>query len=130
MKILFSILLNATILYAMTFLLWANTNGLEAWIIVEGWIKTYLLWWIILWLINITIKPILKILAIPLFFVFLGLVAFIINWIVLLLFWYIVNEILIINWISYSIIWWDNFIIAVAIFTILNMFYSLLFNKK
>jgi hypothetical protein len=31
---------------------------------------------------------------------------------------------------SYSINWWVNFIIAVAIFTILNMFYSLLFSKR
>ena len=130
MKVLFSILLNASILFAMTYLLWANSSGLQAGILVEWEPEIYIIWWIILWLINVTIKPILKILTIPLFFVFLWLVGFIINWFILLLFWYIVNDILIIKWISYTIIWWDNFIIAVAIFTILNMFYSLLFNKK
>ena len=130
MKVLFSILLNASILFAMTYLLWANSNWLDAGIIVNWEPEIYFIWWIILWLINITIKPILKILTIPLFFVFLWLVGFIINWLILLLFWYIVNDILIIKWISYTIVWWDNFIIAVAIFTILNMFYSLLFNKK
>ena len=130
MKVLFSILLNASILFAMTYLLWANTNGLDAWIIVKWEPEIYIIWWILLWLINVIIKPILKILTIPLFFVFLWLVGFIINWIILLLFWYILNDILIIEWISYTILWWDNFIIAVAIFTILNMFYSLLFNKK
>jgi len=131
MKILFSIIINALILWLMTYLLAANPDKwIEAWIAVAWWIKTYLLWWVILWLINITIKPILKILSIPLFFVFLWLVAFIINWIVLKLFDYIVNDLLIIPWISYSINWWVNFIIAVAIFTILNMFYSLLFSKK
>ena len=131
MKILFSIIINALILWLMTYLLGANPEKwLEAGIAVAWWIKTYLLWWVILGLINVTIKPILKILSIPLFFVFLWLVAFIINWVILWLFDYIVNELLIIPWISYTINWWINFIIAVAIFTILNMFYSLLFTKK
>jgi putative membrane protein len=131
MRILFSIIINALILWLMTYLLAANPDKwIEAWIAVAWWLKTYLLWWVILWLINVTIKPILKILSIPLFFVFLWLVAFIINWVILWLFDYIVNNLLIIPWVSYSINWWVNFIIAVAIFTILNMFYSLLFSKK
>ncbi len=131
MRILFSIIINALILWLMTYLLAANPDQwLDTWIAVAWWVKTYLLWWVILWLINVTIRPILKILSIPLFFVFLWLVAFIINWVVLWLFDYIVNDLLIIPWISYSINWWVNFVIAVAIFTILNMFYSLLFTKK
>ena len=127
MRILISILFNSVILWVLTYLL--NTE-LETWIAVAWGIKTYLIGWVILWLINITIKPILKILSLPLFFVFLWLVAFIVNGVVLWLFDYIVNELLIIPWISYSINWTINFIIAVAIFTILNMFYSLLFTKK
>lgn len=136
MKILISILFNALILYLLTYLLWANTSwSLNAWITVTWEPQVYIIWWIILWLINVTIKPILKILAIPLFFVFLWLVSFIINWVILLLFDYIINDILIIQNVSYSIAWqgldwWINFIIAVAIFTILNMFYSLLISKK
>ena len=127
MKILLSILFNAFILYVLTYLL--NTD-IENWIAVAWGIKTYIFWWVILWLINITIKPILKILSLPLFFVFLWLVSFLVNWVVLWLFDYIVNQLLIIPWISYSINWPINFVIAVAIFTILNMFYSLLFSKK
>jgi putative membrane protein len=127
MKILFSILFNALILFTLEFLL--NTN-MQIWITAEGGFKVYIIWWVILWLINITIKPILKILSLPLFFVFFWLVAFLINWVVLWLFDYIMEDLLMIPWILYSINWWINFIIAVAIFTILNMFYSLLFSKK
>ncbi len=131
MKILFSILINALILYAMTYLLAANpAKWIEAGIVVEWWMQIYILWGIILWLINFFIKPILKILSLPLFFVFLWLVSLLINWVILLLFDYIINDILMVAWMTYSIVWWMNFIIAVAIFTILNMFYSLLFSKK
>ncbi len=131
MKILFSILINALILYSMTYLLAANpSRWIEAGIVVEWWLQIFLLWGIILGLINFFVKPILKILSLPLFFVFLWLVSFLINWIILLLFDYIINDVLKVAWMSYSIVWWMNFIIAVAIFTILNMFYSLLFSKK
>lgn len=127
MKILFSILINALILFTLKYLL--NSDS-EIGIAVAWEPQIYLIWWFILWIINITIKPILKILSIPLFFVFLWLVAFLINWIILWLFDYIINKVLMIPWMSYSINWWINFIIAVAIFTILNMFYSLLFSKR
>ena len=127
MKILFSILINALILFILKYLL--NTDA-ETGIAIAWEPQIYLIWGLILWIINVTIKPILKILSIPLFFVFLWLVAFLINWIILWLFDYIINQILMIPWVSYSINWWVNFIIAVAIFTILNMFYSLLFSKK
>lgn len=127
MKILLSILFNALILFTLQYLL--NTN-MQTGIAVVGEPQVYIIWGVILWLINITVKPILKILSLPLFFVFLWLVAFLINWVVLWLFDYIMKDLLMIPWISYSINWWINFIIAVAIFTILNMFYSLLFSKK
>lgn len=115
----------------ITYLLAENTEKwIEAWVIVTWWLKTYIIGWVILWIINITIKPILRILTIPLFFVFFWLVAFLVNGIILKLFDYIVNQLLVIPWVSYTINWWINFIIAVAIFTILNMVYSLLFSKK
>lgn len=131
MRVIFSILFNALILYAMVYFLGMDTSkSLSEWIVVEWWIKTYLLGWIILWILNTFIKPLLKILALPLFLVFLGLVHFLINGVVLFLFDKLINEILLIEWISYHIVGWGNFIIAVAIFTILNMFYSILFSKK
>ncbi len=140
MKILFSIILNALMLFAITYFLsenptlWIDSgvilwcwdcsyNSLDAW-------KIYLLWGIILWLINITIKPILKIISIPLFFLTFWLVTFIINGIVLWLLNYIINNVLVIPWFTYQINWRINFTIAVAIFTFFNMIYSLLFFKK
>ncbi len=137
MKILLSIIFNSFILWFLSFLLlWDPSKEVSEWIVVTWWITTYLVWWTILWLINITIKPILKILSFPLFFVFFGLVSVVINWIVLFLLDHILNSILEIPWVSYTIswepystLWWTNFIIAIAIFSILNMLYSLLFKK-
>lgn len=127
MKILFSILFNALILFTLGYLL--NTSN-QIWITIHWAPQVYIIWGILLWLINVIIKPILKILSIPLFFVFLWLVAFLINWVILWLFDYILNNVLMIKDMWYHIEWWINFIIAVAIFTILNMVYSLLFSKK
>jgi putative membrane protein len=131
MKVLVSIIFNIVVLFILAFLLWESADGvIEAWIVVEGWWKTYVIWWIVLWLINIIIRPILKILSLPLFFVFLGLISFIINGVILWLFNNIFKNVLMIDWVSYEIHWSVNFIIAVAIFTILNTLYSLLFSKK
>ncbi len=140
MRILFSIIINAVILFAITYLLAANPDKWIAdWVVLgcgdcsyssfEAW-KTYIIWWIILWVINITIRPLLKILSLPFYLIFFSLVGFVVNAVVLKLFDYIVNDLIQIPWISYSIDKTINFIIAVAIFTILNMFYSLLFSKK
>ncbi len=140
MRILFSIIINALILFFIAYMLWANSEKWrDSWVVLgclncsfyspEAW-KIYIIWGIILWLINVTIKPILKILAIPLFFLFFWLVTFVINAVILYMLNFILNDVLIIEWIKYEINGWFNFIIAVAIFTILNMFYSLLFSKK
>lgn len=131
MKILLSIIINSWILFLMTYLLAADPNKwIAAWIIVTWWWQTYLIWWIVLWVMNITIRPVLKLLSLPFFLLFFWLVVFVINAIILKLFDYIINTVLIIPWVSYTINWNVNFIIAVAIFTILNMLYSLLFSKS
>ena len=140
MKILISIILNAIILYIITYLLGPNAQeSLEAGIILGcddcsyhsfAAMKTYILWGIILWGMNVTIRPILKILSLPLFFLFFGLVSFVVNGIVLVLFTYIINTLLQIPDVGYEINGIVNFVIAVAIFTFLNTLYSLLFFKK
>ena len=140
MKILFSIILNSFILFAIAYLLWPNNKlWIEAWVNLWCWScnyfsldawKIYILWWIILGLINISIKPILKIISIPLFFLTFWLVTFVINGIILWLLNYIINDILVIPWFTYHINWWINFSIAVAIFTFFNIIYSLLLFKK
>lgn len=139
MKIFFSILINAWILAIVAYFLSENpdmwiANGVQlacdtcSIFSIEA-AKTYILWGIILGIINVTIRPILKILSLPFFFLFFGLASFIINGIILFLFTYIINSVLQINGVWYEIIGNVNFIIAVAIFTILNTLYSLLFFK-
>lgn len=131
MKIFFSILLNGSILYIIQFLL--NTPEYPNSVIVSWWMygwQAYLIWWIILWLLNITIKPVLKILWIPISIFFSSLVTLVINVILLWLLDKIINNILVMENISYEINWTLNFIIAVAIFTFLNMLYSILFSKN
>lgn len=140
MKILISILINALILYAITYLLGPNAErSIQAGIILGcndcsysslDAMKTYLIGGIILGVINTTLRPILKILSLPLFFIFFGLVSFVINGVVLYMFSFIINELLVIPGIWYTINGGINFAIAVAIFTILNTLYSLLFFKK
>lgn len=140
MKILLSILLNSFILFVIAYFLWENPiKGLETWIqlgcgdcsydSIEA-IKIYLLWWIVLGLINLTVRPILAILSIPLFFIFFWLVVFLVNWFILFLLDYILTDLLLIEWIWYHINWIVEFTIAIIIFTILNIIYSLLFFKK
>ncbi|MDD5213416.1 MAG: phage holin family protein [Candidatus Gracilibacteria bacterium] len=130
MKIFFSILFNAIILYLVAYFLAGNTDtGVAAGIIVEGGWKTYVIGGVILGIINITIKPILKIISLPFYFITFGLFGLVINGAVLKALDYTINSILKIDGVHYIILGWTNFIIAVAIFTFLNMFYSLIFKK-
>ncbi|PIE85480.1 hypothetical protein CSA08_01840 [Candidatus Gracilibacteria bacterium] len=130
MKILFSIIINALILFMLTYMLAANPEkGVLDGISMSGGWKTYLLGGIILGVINITIRPILKILSLPLFFVFFGLVTFLVNGIILKLFEYIINDLLKIPGVSYNIDGWINFAVATTIFTVLNVVYQMFFKK-
>lgn len=129
MKILFSIIINAIILYLLAYFMAWNWV-VDAGIIVEWWWKTYLIWWVILWVLNFTIKPILKIISLPFYFLTFWLFGIVINWVVLKSLDYIINNILKMDQVHYIITGsWTNFIIAVAIFTFLNMFYSLIFKR-
>lgn len=129
MKLIFSLILNASILFIIQFLL--NTSSFPNTVIItwwEFWWKTYLLWWIILWILNITIKPILKIIWLPLFFIY-PIISFFINAIILWLLEKLVNAFSFAPDMKFEIIWNVNFLIAVAIFTFLNILYSILFSK-
>lgn len=128
MKILISIVLNTLILWALYYFMWWNED-LPAGIQVEWWFVAFVAWWVILWLINATIKPVLKILALPFFFLFFWLASLFINGACLWLLEYILNNILKFEWISYHINYWFDFIVTVAIFSILNIIYTLILNK-
>ncbi len=133
MKLIFSIIINAIILYVLWFFMSWNDNISPGIIISPTWVdmwKTLLLWGLILGILNVTIKPILSILSLPFYLLFFGLVVFIVNGIILWWFTYIVNVLLVIPDIEYKIPNTFDFAIAVAIFTILNMVYSILFFKR
>lgn len=130
MKIIFSILLNWSILFLIWFLL-NNESNPTAVVVTPEWIdawKTYLLGWIIMWLLNVTIKPALKILSLPLFFIY-PIVSLLINAFLLWLISKTINDVLMLPDMVYEINGGVNFTIAVAIFTILNILYSLIFKK-
>lgn len=135
MKIFFSILLNSSILFIIALLLNTNTHPdsvivLPSANIIDWWWQIYLLWGIVLWLLNYVVRPILKILSLPFFFFFYWIVIMAINAVILWLLQEAINNILMLPDFKYIINWATNFIIAVAIFTFLNILYSLLFNKK
>jgi|GEM_PF-1069223 len=130
MKIFFSILLNASILFVIVYLL--NTpahpdsvlvtpNGFDSW-------KTYLWGGFVLGLLNFFVRPMLKLFGLPLFFIY-PIVALGINAILLLLFEKTMNYILVFPGMTYEINGAINFAIATLIFTVLNVVYSILFSK-
>ncbi|MBW7954740.1 phage holin family protein [Candidatus Gracilibacteria bacterium] len=132
MKILFSIILNASILFVIWYMLNTDTNPTAVVVLPDGinaW-KTYLLGGVILGFLNIFVKPVLKLIGLPLFFIY-PIISLIINAIILWLLSQTINNFLnTITYMRFEINGVFNFIIAVAIFTILNIVYSLLFNKK
>ena len=133
MKLIFSILINALILWALAYFLSGN-ELIDSGIILPEAIwdqyKTFIVWGFLLWIINITIRPILNILSLPFYLIFFGLVVFLVNGVILKLLTYIMSVILIIPWLKLEFATTIDFVIAVAIFTILNMVYSLLFFKR
>lgn len=130
MKIFFSILLNASILFIIWYLL-NNPSYPDAVVVfptgIEWW-KTYLLGWVILGILNTFVKPALKLIGLPLFFIF-PIISLFINALLLWLLSKTINEILALPNMVFQINGSVNFIIAVAIFTILNILYSILFSK-
>lgn len=133
MKLIFSILINALILWALAYFLSWNELVNSGIILPEAiWdqYKTFIVWGFLLWIINITIRPILNILSLPFYLIFFGLVVFLVNGVILKLLTYIMSVILIIPWVKFEFATTIDFVIAVAIFTILNMVYSLLFFKR
>lgn len=133
MKLIFSILINALILWAISYFLSGNELVNSGIILPEAiWdqYKTFIVWGFLLWIINVTIRPILNILSLPFYLIFFGLVVFLVNGVILKLLTYIMSVILIIPWVKFEFATTVDFVIAVAIFTILNMVYSLLFFKR
>lgn len=118
MKIFFSILLNASILYAIAYLI-------PEVVALGGW-QLYLIAGVILGVLNTFIKPILKVLGFPFIIITFGLFTLVINGVILLLLQKIIT-LLNIAGVSYQIDGWVNFVIAVVIFSIFNTIYGAFF---
>lgn len=121
MHILFSVAFNALILYAIQHFL---SPGVTA----EGGWQLYIAGGIVLGLLNVFVKPLLKILGFPFVLMTFGLFLLVINGIILLLLEKIIHA-LNIAWVSYVINGWANFAIAVAIFTVFNIVYAAFLKK-
>lgn len=127
MKVFLSILFNALILYAIIFFMPFDPT-IQEWVKAAWDYKLYFVWWVVLWILNFVIKPVLKLIWLPFMILSFGLFILVINWIIL----YLLEKIIIIlniKWVEFSIHWFLNFIIAVAIFTIFNTIYNTFLKK-
>lgn len=116
MKIFVSIVFNWLILYAISYFM-------PEWVTALGGLKLYFIWWVILGILNFTVRPLLKLLWLPFLLLTFGLFILVINGIILYLLQNIIAW-LNINWIEFKIIWFANFVIAVAIFSFFNTMYN------
>ena len=131
MKILFAILFNALILWLIAYYMPYDIET-ETWVLTSwdsfsnNWWKIFFIWGIVLGFLNTIVKPVLKIISFPFMMITMWLFTIVINWIILWLF----QEILLrfnMSWVQYEIKWVIEFIIAVAIFSVLNTIYNILF---
>lgn len=127
MKVFFSILFNALILFAIVFFM-PYQDALKIWVIATWDLKLYFVWWVVLGLLNFAIKPILKLLGLPFIMITFGLFILVINWVILFLLEKIIS-LLNIPWVTFSIHGILDFLIAVAIFTVFNTIYNTFFKK-
>jgi len=115
MKIIISIIFNALILFAITYFL-PDVKAL--------WdLKLFFIWWVVLWVLNFFVRPILKIIWLPFILFTFWLFILVINGIIL----FLLEKIIIglnIEWVEFALNGTANFIIAVAIFTIFNTIYN------
>lgn len=116
MKIFISVVFNWLILFAIS-------QFMPEWVTAIWGLKLYFVWWVVLWLLNFTVRPLLKILWLPFLILTLGLFIFVINGVILYLLQNIIRW-LNIAWVEFEIKWIVNFIIAVAIFSIFNTMYN------
>ena len=115
MKIIISILFNALILFAITYFL-PDVKALWE-------LKLFFIGWVVLWVLNFFVRPILKIIWLPFILFTFWLFILVINGIIL----FLLEKIIIglnIEWVSFALNGTANFIIAVAIFTIFNTIYN------
>lgn len=127
MKILISVLANALILFGVAYFLPYDSVTQTGVVATGGW-QLYMAGGIILGLLNVIVRPILKIFGFPFIILTFGLFILVINAIIL---WLLEKAIHVIgiSWVSYDINGTVIFAIAVAIFTVFNTIASALTKK-
>ena len=119
MKILISVLANAAILFGVAYFLPYDTTTDSGIVATGGW-QLYIAGGIILGLLNVVVRPLLKIVGFPFMLLTFGLFILVINGIILKLLEKAIQASGI-NGVSYEIHGIVIFAIAVAIFTVFNI---------
>ncbi len=120
MKIFLSITLNGLILYAIQYFL-------PEIVATGGW-KLYFVGGVVLGLLNLLVRPVLKLIGFPFMIITFGLFILVINAVIILLLEKIILLLNIPN-IAYSTGGIVNFTVAVVIFTVFNTLYGVFFKK-
>ncbi len=97
----------------------ATTYYFPEYVSVEWWIRAFWVVWFIFWTLNYFIKPVLKLISLPLVFLSAWLFTFLINWIVIYLTEYFVKMSPNL-WVVFEIHWWfvSYLIVAVVLWVI------------
>lgn len=127
MQILISVLANAAILFGVAYFLPYDSVTQTGVAATGGW-QLYMAGGIILGLLNVIVRPILKVLGFPFLLLTFGLFILVINGIILKLLEKAIQAIGI-NGVSYEIHGIAIFVIAVAIFTVFNTIANTLVKK-
>lgn len=128
MHLIFSIVINASIFFILGYIFTKYRPEGSIEIGKYVW-QTYLVAGTILWVLNYTIKPMLQIIGIPFSLFFSWITRLVIHAIILWLISFIMERVLVFEWITFKIHGFLNFLIAVILFTVINMVYSILFRK-
>ena len=98
----------------------ATTYYFPEYIFVEWGIRAFTVVWFIFWILNYFIKPILKLISLPLIFLSAWLFTFLINWVVIYLTEYFVKMSPNL-WVVFEIKWWlSSYLIVAIILWVIN----------
>ena len=81
---------------------------------VTWWLRAFSVVWVIFWILNSILKPILKILSFPLILISLWVFTFLINWVIIFLTEYFVKMMPAL-WVWFDVKWWFFSYIIIAI---------------
>ena len=105
---------------ASWFAFYATQYYFPDYISIWWWIEAFAFIWIIFWILNSILKPILKLVALPFIFLTAGLFTFVINWAIIYFTEYFF-EMIPSLWASLKIIWWlESYIFISVVLWVIN----------